>query len=153
MTLSHIVSANYKLSLLCCRTTSPQEGWIDDQEYFPSVKLIDVQDNEWEKELDFWMEQDGVNIVLWGTVQSISNRIESICNYKIDFIALDEAHVGGRAEQFTTLREKLNAANGDVIRLLLITGTADKLFPDFNKERIVLCTLIGMNNWTFVRDF
>jgi hypothetical protein len=134
MTLSHIVSANYKLTLLCCRTTSPEEGWIDDQEYFPSVKLINVQDSKWEEELEFWMEHDGVNIVLWGTVQSISNRINTICNYKIDFIALDEAHVGGRAEQFTTVHEKLNAANGETVKLLLITGTADKLSPDFNNE-------------------
>ena len=134
MTYTHIVESNYKLSVVCCRLSSPNEGWVNDAKYFPSIKIIDFKNDNWEEELTFWMKQDDVNIVLLGTVQTIINRIDTLCNYKVDLIVLDEAHVGGKAEQFITVYDKLNSANNNESKLIELTGTADKLFSDFDTE-------------------
>jgi len=134
MVLSHIVDENDKLSIACSRSGSPGKGWENDKEYFPSVKFINVKDKGWEQELAYWMLQDGVQIVVWGTVQSLTNRAEELCKYHIDFIAIDEAHIGSQAQQFTSLYNKFNESQNEVIKLIYITGTADKLFPSFNKE-------------------
>jgi hypothetical protein len=125
MVLKHIVDSNYKLSLVCSRQRSPEASWENDSnEFFPTIKYISVQDPSWETYLEYWMERD-VNIVLWGTVQSFITRIDRIHN--IDFVAFDEAHIGGTAKQFTTLRNKIKS------RICYISGTAHKLcwmFPD-----------------------
>lgn len=125
MVLKHIVDSNYKLSLVCSRQKSPEASWENDSnEFFPTIKYISVQDPSWETYLEYWIERD-VNIVLWGTVQSFITRIDNIHN--IDFVAFDEAHIGGTAKQFTTLRNKIKS------RICYISGTAHKLcwmFPD-----------------------
>ena len=134
MVLSHIVEAKYKFSIVCCRSGSPRKGWEEDQEYFPSVKLLNIQDKDYKDQIDYWMTQDGIQIVVWGTVQSLTNRVEELCKYHVDFIAIDEAHIGSQAQQFTSLYNKFNETQNEVIRLLYITGTAGNLLPSFNNE-------------------
>jgi hypothetical protein len=126
MVLKHIVDSNYKLSIVCSRQKSPEGSWKkDSKEFFPTIKYISVKDPSWEVQLEYWMRRD-VNIVLWGTVQSIIKRLDKISN--VDFVAFDEAHIGGTADQFVKVKNALNA------RTCYISGTAHKLCWMFPEE-------------------
>jgi len=129
MVLKHIVDSNYKLSVICSRQKSPEESWKkDSKRFFPTIKYISVKDPSWEVQLEYWMKRD-VNIVLWGTVQSIIKRLDKISN--VDFLAFDECHVGGTASQFIKVRDTLNT------RTCYISGTAHKvswMFPEDDQK-------------------
>ena len=126
MVLKHIVDSNYKLSIVCSRQKSPEGSWKNDaKRFFRTIKYISVNDPSWEVQLEYWMRRD-VNIVLWGTVQSIIKRLGKISN--VDFVAFDEAHIGGTADQFVQVKNALNA------RTCYISGTAHKLCWMFPEE-------------------
>ena len=129
MVLKHIVDTNYKVSLVCSRQKSPEGSWkADSNQFFPSVKYISLKDPSWETYLEYWRDRD-VNVVLWGTVQTCLKRLDKIKN--VDFVAFDEAHIGGTADEFVRLREALDT------RICYISGTAHKLcwmFPDDNQK-------------------
>lgn len=129
MVLKHIVDTNYKVSLVCSRQKSPEGSWkADSNQFFPSVKYISLKDPGWETYLEYWRDRD-VNVVLWGTVQTCLKRLDKIKN--VDFVAFDEAHIGGTADEFVRLREALDT------RICYISGTAHKLcwmFPDDNQK-------------------
>ena len=129
MVLKHIVDTNYKVSLVCSRQKSPEGSWkSDSNQFFPSVKYISLKDPGWETYLEYWRDRD-VNVVLWGTVQTCLKRLDKIKN--VDFVAFDEAHIGGTADEFVRLREALDT------RICYISGTAHKLcwmFPDDNQK-------------------
>jgi len=129
MVLKHIVDTNYKVSLVCSRQKSPEGSWkADSNQFFPSVKYISLKDPGWETYLEYWRDRD-VNVVLWGTVQTCLKRLDKIKN--VDFVAFDEAHIGGNAPEFVQLREALDT------RICYISGTAHKLcwmFPDENQK-------------------
>jgi len=129
MVLKHIVDSNYKLSVICSRQKSPEESWKkDSKRFFPTIKYISVKDLSWEVQLEYWMKRD-VNIVLWGTVQSIIKRLDKISN--VDYLAFDECHVGGTASQFIKVRDTLNT------RTCYISGTAHKvswMFPEDDQK-------------------
>lgn len=129
MVLKHIVDTGYKVSLVCSRQKSPEGSWKDDSnDYFPSVKYVSLKKPGWETYLEYWRQRD-VNVVLWGTVQTCLKRLDKIKN--VDFVAFDEAHIGGTADQFVKLREALDT------RICYISGTAHKLcwmFPDDNQK-------------------
>ena len=129
MVLKHIVDTNYKVSLVCSRQKSPEGSWkADSNQFFPSVKYISLKDPGWETYLEYWRDRD-VNVVLWGTVQTCLKRLDKIKN--VDFVAFDEAHIGGTADEFVRLREALDT------RICYISGTAHKLcwmFPDENQK-------------------
>lgn len=126
MVLKHIVDSNYKLSIVCSRQKSPEGSWKNDaKRFFRTIKYISVKDPSWEVQLEYWMRRD-VNIVLWGTVQSIIKRLDKISN--VDFVAFDEAHIGGTADQFVKVKNTLNA------RTCYISGTAHKLCWMFPEE-------------------
>ena len=129
MVLKHIVDTDYKVSLVCSRQKSPEGSWKKDSNtYFPSVKYISLKDPGWETFLEYWRQRN-VNVILWGTVQTCLKRLDKIKN--VDFVAFDEAHIGGTADQFVKLREELDT------RICYISGTAHKLcwmFPDDNQK-------------------
>lgn len=129
MVLKHIVDTNYKVSLVCSRQKSPEGSWkADSNQFFPSVKYVSLKDPGWETFLEYWSQRD-VNVVLWGTVQTCLKRLDKIKN--VDFVAFDEAHIGGTADQFVKLREELDT------RICYISGTAHKLcwmFPEDNQK-------------------
>jgi len=129
MRLKHIVDTDYKVSLVCSRQKSPEGSWKDDSnKYFPSVKYVSLKKPGWETHLEYWRQRD-VNVVLWGTVQTCLKRLDKIKD--VDFVAFDEAHIGGTADQFVKLREALDT------RICYISGTAHKLcwmFPDDNQK-------------------
>ena len=127
MTLKHIVDMNYKLSVVCSRQNSPEASWMEDaKEFFSKIKYISIKNSNWESQLEYWMGRD-VNIVLWGTVQTIVKRLHKI-EYDVDFLAFDEAHIGGNAKQFLKVRDYFNT------RILYISGTAHKLCWMFPEE-------------------
>ena len=129
MVLKHIVDSEYKVSLVCSLQKSPEGSWKDDSnKYFPSVKYVSLKDPGWETYLEYWRDRD-VNVVLWGTVQSCLKRLDKIKN--VDFVAFDEAHIGGNAKMFKELRQELDT------RICYISGTAHKLcwaFPEDNQK-------------------
>lgn len=129
MVLNHIVDSNYKLSIICSRQNSPEQSWKEDAgRFFPTIKYISIKDRSWEVQLAHWMARD-VNIVLWGTVQTIIKRLDKISN--VDFIGFDEAHIGGTADQFLKVRDSLNNST------CYISGTAHKLswlFPNEDQK-------------------
>ena len=126
MVLKHIVDSNYKLSIVCSLQKSPEGSWKNDAKtFFRTIKYISVKDPSWEVQLEYWMRRD-VNIVLWGTVQSIIKRLDKISD--VDFVAFDEAHIGGTADQFVQVKNALNA------RTCYISGTAHKLCWMFPEE-------------------
>lgn len=129
MVLKHIVDSNYKLSIVCSRQKSPEGSWKKDaKRFFRTIKYISIKDPFWEVQLEYWMQRD-VNIVLWGTVQSIIKRLDKISN--VDFLAFDECHVGGEAPQFIKVRDTFNT------RTCYISGTAYKvswMFPEDDQK-------------------
>ncbi len=126
MVLKHIVDSNYELSIVCSRQNSPQASWMEDSKrFFCKIKYISINETNWENQIEFWKNRN-VNIVLWGTVQSLINRLDKIG--KVNFLALDEAHIGATAKQFEKVRDHFNT------RTCYISGTAHKLCWKFPEE-------------------
>ena len=126
MVLKHIVDSNYKLSIVCSRQKSPEASWVEDSKrFFCKIKYISINETNWENQIEFWKTRN-VNIVLWGTVQSLIKRLDKIG--KVNFIAFDEAHLGATAKQFIQVRDHFNT------RTCYISGTAHKLCWMFPEE-------------------
>ena len=130
MTLAHIVESKFKLTVCCSRYTSPKSSWrIDADTWFPTIQYISVENASWREELDFWMKEDDIQIVLWGSVQSLHSRVDNLP--PVDLLILDEAHIGWEGKQFVSINKTLNT------RVLYITATASNLawqFPQLDHK-------------------
>lgn len=130
MTLTHVVDAGYKLSLVVSRLNSPAQSWKEDPEKyenFENLRFVEVGNKNWKNDLIAYLENDK-QIILYSTVQYLSKNPNCLENLPIDFLVFDECHIGGQASEFVELREQFDC------KCLYISGTAFDMIEDFGPE-------------------
>jgi hypothetical protein len=136
MVLSHILDRNFKVSLIVSRSKSPEQSWKEDSENFidfDHFRYICLADKNWQEQLEYWSQVEGIQIILWSTIQGLLNKIQDIP--QVDFLCYDECHLGYDAKQWKEVRSKLNT-----VPCMYVSGTAFKLASDFSKENTFIYT-------------
>jgi hypothetical protein len=130
MTLTHVVEAGYKLSLVVSRLNSPAQSWQEDPEKyqnFDNLRFVEVGAKNWKNDVLAYLENKK-QVILYSTVQYLSKNPDCLDNLPIDFLVFDECHIGGQASEFVELREQFDC------NCLYISGTAFDLIEDFSVE-------------------
>ena len=112
MTASKIVDDNIKYSLIISRRNSPEQSWKEDIEKFDKFEnlyYIRLGDNGWKKDLENAVKL-GKQIIFYTTAQYLIKRLNVLDDYKIEFLAFDEVHVGGKANEVVKIRDYFNDA-------------------------------------------
>ena len=124
MTLNHIVNSNRKVSLLVSYRRSPSDSWFQDAtrfDIFKNIRVIDMKDPSWKSDLNYYLQNPELQIVLWSTVQGLQRgrlkQLKELTN--INLLILDESHIGNSAKQFQNIRNQLITTP-----CLSISGTA-----------------------------
>jgi len=137
MTLAHIVSKGFKVSLIVSRFTSPFQSWQSDpQNYdlFENIRIVSLYDTNWDEQIQFWMTKPEIQIVLTSTVQNITKKLDILYGIaKLDLLVFDECHIGSNGPQFKKLREKFADTP-----CLKVSGTAyDQIWEYGDSNRFV----------------
>lgn len=130
MTLTHVVDAEYKLTLVVSRLNSPAQSWKEDPEKyqnFENLRFVEVGCKNWKSDLISYLDNKK-QVVLYSTVQYLSKNPNCLDNLPIDFLVFDECHIGGQASEFIELREQFDC------NCLYISGTAFDMIDDFGTE-------------------
>jgi hypothetical protein len=110
MVLAHIVDRGFKISLIVSRFTSPFQSWsADPKNYslFENIRIVSLYDANWIQQIDYWLQQPKIQIVLTSTVQGLDKKLNDLHKTcKLDLLVFDECHVGSNGKQFKKLREK-----------------------------------------------
>ena len=137
MTFSAIVDANVSRTLVVSRFNSPKQSWIEDcQEYdkFRNVRIINLYEDNWQKEYDRWKDDTSIQIVFWSTIQGLcSSKCKKLVELSrttgINLLVFDECHIGEDADQFKKVRNKFNNA-----KCLKVSGTAYDQAWQYSKD-------------------
>lgn len=137
MTLAHIVSKGFKVSLIVSRLTSPFQSWESDpQNYdlFENIRIVSLYDKNWATQVQFWMSKPEIQIVLTSTIQNIDKKLNIVYEFvKPNLIVFDECHIGSNGKQFKQLREKFADTP-----CLKVSGTAyDQIWEYSDSNRFV----------------
>ena len=124
MTLNHIVESHRKVSLLVSYRKSPSDSWFEDAtrfDVFKNIRVIDMKDSSWKSDLNYYLQNPELQIVLWSTVQGLQRgRLKQLKELTdINLLILDESHIGNSAKQFQNVRNQLITTP-----CLSISGTA-----------------------------
>ena len=137
MTLAHVVDRRFKITLIVSRFTSPFQSWESDpQEYdlFENIRLVSLYDFDWIQQVQFWLTQPEIKVILTSTIQGIDKKLDTLsktCN--LDLLVFDECHVGSNGRQFKKLREKFADTP-----CLKVSGTAyDQVWDYVDANRYV----------------
>ena len=135
MTLAHIVDRRFRISLIVSRFTSPFQSWQSDpQEYdlFENIRLVSLYDSDWIEQLQFWLTQPDIQIVLTSTIQGIDKKLDTLSKiFNLDLLVFDECHIGSNGRQFKKLREKFADTP-----CLKVSGTAYDQVWDYFEEQL-----------------
>jgi len=137
MTASKIVDDNIKYSLIISRRNSPEQSWKEDIEKFDKFEnlyYIRLGVNGWKKDLENAVKL-GKQIIFYTTAQYLSKKLHVLDDYKIEFIAFDEVHVGGKADEAVKIRDYFSD-----VQQLDISGTAFDYIPDYTPENRFIWT-------------
>jgi hypothetical protein len=110
-----IVDNNFEVSLVLSRVKSPEQSWKEDIEQFDAFENIEYiriktgKLNTW-KDKYYEALNNGKQVVLFSTPQNLMSRLALFHDIKLDCLILDEVHVGGKAEQLTTIRKYFDTA-------------------------------------------
>ena len=143
MTASKIVDDNIKYSLIISRRNSPEQSWKEDIEKFDKFEnlyYIRLGDNGWKKDLEKAVEL-GKQIIFYTTAQYLIKRLHVLDDYNIEFLAFDEVHVGGKANEVVKIRDHFSDA-----QQLDISGTAFDFIPDYTPENRFIWTYFDEKN-------
>lgn len=130
MTLTHVVDAEYKLTLVVSRLNSPAQSWKDDPEKyqnFVNLRFVEIGNKNWKTDLIAYLDNDK-QVILYSTVQYLTKNPNCLENLPIDFLIFDECHIGGQASEFVELREQFDC------NCLYISGTAFDMIDDFSSQ-------------------
>ena len=130
MVLSHILDRKFKFSLVVSRSKSPEQSWQKDSKNFVDFdhfRYINLSDKNWKEQLEYWSQVEGVQILLWSTIQGLVNKFQDIP--QVDFLCYDECHIGYGAKQWKDIRSTLKD-----VPCMYVSGTAFKQASDFSKE-------------------
>lgn len=136
MVLSHILQRKFKFSLIVSRSKSPEQSWEKDSKNFidfDHFRYINLSDKNWKEQLEYWSQVEGVQILLWSTIQGLVNKIHDIP--QVDFLCYDECHIGYGAKQWEDIRSVLKD-----VPCMYVSGTAFKQAPYFSKENTFIYT-------------
>ena len=137
MTLSTIVKAGVKRTLIVSRFNSPKDSWFKDCrkfEQFKNVRVIKLNEDNWVEEYKKWVDDPDIHIIFWSTVQGLcaskNNRLNKLKRLtSIELIVFDECHIGDDADQFNKVRTKFKDA-----KCLKVSGTAYDQVWDYDPE-------------------
>ena len=143
MTAMKIVDDNIIYSLIISRRNSPEQSWREDIEKFDkfeNLHYIRLGENGWKKDLEKNVKL-GKQIIFYTTAQYLINRLNVLDDYKIEFLAFDEVHVGGKANEVVKIRDHFSDA-----QQLDISGTAFDFIPDYTPENRFIWTYFDEKN-------
>ena len=142
MTGMKIVDDNIKYSLVISRRNSPEQSWKEDIEKFDKFENLYYirlgKGNKWKKDVEQAVKL-GKQIVFYTTAQYLTKNLHVLDDYKIEFIAFDEVHVGGKADEAVKIRDYFSD-----VQQLDISGTAFDYIPDYTPENRFI--------WTYFDD-
>lgn len=130
MVLSHILDRKFKCALVVSRFKSPEQSWQNDSKNFidfDHFRYINLSDKNWKEQLEYWSQVEGVQVLLWSTIQGLANKIKDIP--QVDFLCYDECHNGYGAKQWKEIRSALKD-----VPCMYVSGTAFKQASDFSKD-------------------
>jgi len=137
MTLSTIVEADVKRTLIVSRFNSPKQSWFDDCNKFgkfKNIRVVKLNEDKWVNEYKRWADDPDIHIIFWSTVQGLCASKNSRLNKlkrltSIELIVFDECHIGEDADQFKKVRNKFKDA-----KCLKVSGTAYDQVWKYPKE-------------------
>ena len=133
MVVRHIIVKKYKLSLLVSRRKSPFSSWEKDPskyEGFENIRTLEVGPRGWKEKLASYMKQEGIQVILWGTIQKVKGIQDELKElYTPDFLAFDECHVGSKGKQWKKLRSLFSDTP-----CMRISGTAQDQIWEYSDE-------------------
>ena len=137
MTLSTIVEADVKRTLIVSRFNSPKQSWFDDCNKFgkfKNIRVVKLNEDKWVNEYKRWADDPDIHIIFWSTVQGLCASKKSRLNKlkrltSIELIVFDECHIGEDANQFKKVRDKFKDA-----KCLKVSGTAYDQVWKYPKE-------------------
>tara|TARA_B100000965_G_scaffold159779_1_gene133171 strand:+ start:1614 stop:4697 length:3084 start_codon:yes stop_codon:yes gene_type:complete len=140
MTLSTIVEADVKRTLIVSRFNSPKQSWFDDCNKFgkfKNIRVVKLNEDKWVNEYKRWADDPDIHIIFWSTVQGLCASKNSRLNKlkrltSIELIVFDECHIGDDADQFKKVRDKFRDA-----KCLKVSGTAYDQVWDYPEHRFV----------------
>ena len=137
MTLSTIVDAGVKETLIVSRFNSPKQSWFDDcNEFgkFKNIRVVKLNEDNWVNDYKRWADDPDLHIIFWSTVQGLCaskcSRLTKLGKFSsIELIVFDECHIGEDADQFKKVRKKFRDA-----KCLKVSGTAYDQVWKYPKE-------------------
>ena len=137
MTLSTIVDAGVKETLIVSRFNSPKQSWFNDCDRFDKFKnivVIKLNEDDWIDHYNRWVNVPDIYIIFWSTIQGLCASKNSRLNKlkrltPIELIVFDECHIGEDADQFKKVRDKFKDA-----KCLKVSGTAYDQVWKYPKE-------------------
>ena len=137
MTLSTIVDAGIKETLIVSRFNSPKQSWFNDCNKFrkfKNIRVVKLNDDNWEDEYKRWADDPDIHIIFWSTIQGLCvsknirlNKLNKLTS--IELVVFDECHIGENADQFKKVRKKFVNA-----KCLKVSGTAYDQVLDYGPE-------------------
>lgn len=137
MTLSTIVEAGVKETLIVSRFNSPKQSWFDDCNKFgkfKNIRVVKLNEDNWVNDYKRWADDPDLQIIFWSTVQGLcvsgNKKLRKLVNLSsIELIVFDECHIGEDADQFKKVRNKLPDA-----KCLKVSGTAYDQVWKYSKD-------------------
>lgn len=137
MTLSTIVDAGVKETLIVSRFNSPKQSWFNDCNQFgkfKNIRVVKLNEDNWVNDYKRWANDPDIHIIFWSTVQGLCASMNSRLNKlkrltSIELIVFDECHIGEDADQFKKVRKKFVNA-----KCLKVSGTAYDQVWKYPKE-------------------
>ena len=137
MTLSTIVEAGVKETLIVSRFNSPKQSWFDDCNKFgkfKNIRVVKLNEDNWVNDYKRWADDPDLQIIFWSTVQGLcvsgNKKLRKLVILSsIELIVFDECHIGEDADQFKKVRNKLPDA-----KCLKVSGTAYDQVWKYSKD-------------------
>ena len=135
MVTRHVIDRGFKLVLTVSRRTSPFSSWKKDpSKYkgFENIRVVKIGELGWKEKLISYMKQEGIQVMLWGTIQKLKNLQDELKElYTPDLLVFDECHVGSNGKQWKELRSLFSDTP-----CMKISGTAQEQIWEYGDEMV-----------------
>jgi len=135
MVVRHVIDRGFKLTLISSRRKSPFSSWKKDPskyEGFENIRTVEIGELGWKEQLTSYMKQEGIQVMLWGTIQKLKNLQDELKElYTPDLLVFDECHVGSKGKQWKELRSLFSDTP-----CMKISGTAQEQIWEYGDEMV-----------------
>lgn len=135
MVVRHVIDRGFKLVLTVSRRKSPFSSWKNDpSKYkgFENIRVVEIGELGWKEKLTSYMKQEGIQVMLWGTIQKLKNLQDELKElYTPDLLVFDECHVGSKGKQWKKLRSLFSDTP-----CMKISGTAQEQIWEYGDEMV-----------------